>query len=310
MEDFDLYGLLMAGEPSAQQKAQAMADALRKKSGDAGLQRSLGNLGLLTGDKVLGQFGQAQLQGAAQLDDQVSRGQGQLGQAGQFRLSQAMAKARADQESKQFGQQLGFNRYKFGQEMGLERDKMGLSKLLAEMKAQADKQKAATEGATGLRKEFNNLGVVKQFGDVKTSFDKIKKSAENPSAAGDLGLIFGYMKMLDPTSSVRETEFANAQNAAGVPTQITNVWNRLQSGERLSPSQRQEFLKAAADYYGAHETAFMEQAGRYRGLGEKAGANPDDIIAMPQVKATAGSAQAIERNGKRYVEKNGEWYEE
>jgi hypothetical protein len=34
------------------------------------------------------------------------------------------------------------------------------------------------------------------------------------------------MKMLDPTSVVREGEFATAQNAASIPIKIVNMYNK------------------------------------------------------------------------------------
>ena len=58
-------------------------------------------------------------------------------------------------------------------------------------------------------------------------------------------MIFAYMKMLDPGSVVREQEFANAQNAAGVPDQVRNAYNKALRGERLNPAQRAEFLRSA-----------------------------------------------------------------
>jgi len=39
--------------------------------------------------------------------------------------------------------------------------------------------------------------------------------------------------MLDPGSVVRESEFATAQNAAGVPDQVRNMYNKVLSGTRL-----------------------------------------------------------------------------
>ena len=65
-----------------------------------------------------------------------------------------------------------------------------------------------------LRDEFN-----KQAGDfsaLRSNYSKIRTAQKADTAAGDLSLIFGYMKMLDPGSVVREGEFATAQNAGGI----------------------------------------------------------------------------------------------
>lgn len=68
-------------------------------------------------------------------------------------------------------------------------------------------------------------------------------------AAGDIGLIFNYMKTLDPGSTVREGEFATAANAGGVGTKVLNLYNKVISGERLTPEQRGAFFKQSKDIY-------------------------------------------------------------
>lgn len=62
-----------------------------------GRQRAAGNLGLLTGDKVLSGFGQAQLQGA-------DRQEAMLADAGQFRAGQSLKKALEAEEAKRQAQ--------------------------------------------------------------------------------------------------------------------------------------------------------------------------------------------------------------
>jgi hypothetical protein len=108
---------------------------------------------------------------------------------------------------------------------------------------------------------------------VVSSFQNLK--ATPASAAGDISFIFQYMKMLDPGSVVREGEFATAQNAASVPDQIRNRYNRILSGERLNPDQRREFLQSAgalADVAGRRieqkRTEVKDKAGR-RGVDER-----------------------------------------
>lgn len=94
-----------------------------------------------------------------------------------------------------------------------------------------------------LRSQY--LDKTKDYTGIAQAYSKVEAAAKDPSAAGDLSLIFGYMKILDPASVVRETEFANAQNAAGVPDQIRNMWNRALRGERLNENQRTDFVESA-----------------------------------------------------------------
>ncbi len=103
---------------------------------------------------------------------------------------------------------------------------------------------------TKFRKEYSDQTA--GYRDVKSAYGRVLASQDN--AVGDLSLIFGYMKMLDPVSVVREGEFATAQNAAGVPDRVLNIYNRILSGERLNEGQRKSF-KGQAE-------ALFKQAGQ------------------------------------------------
>lgn len=103
--------------------------------------------------------------------------------------------------------------------------------------------------AEGLRKEIADRN--DDFEKIANSWDRIAASADDPSAAGDLALIFNFMKMLDPGSTVREGEFANAQNSGGVDDRIRSTYNQLINGERLSPAQREDFLGQSQNIFNA-----------------------------------------------------------
>lgn len=132
------------------------------------------------------------------------------------------------------------------------------------------------QGEGDLRKEFDGLN--KDYRVVSDAYNKIAKTSQDPSAAGDLSLIFSYMKILDPGSTVREGEFATAQNAAGVPVQIQNLWNRAQNGERLAPEQRADFLNQAKNLYDAQSQNYESGVTKYRDLATEYGYNPDRIV--------------------------------
>ena len=56
------------------------------------------------------------------------------------------------------------------------------------------------------------------------------------------------MKMLDPGSVVRETEFATARDTAGLFTQLQNRLEKAQNGQLLSAAQRNEYVSLAKKY--------------------------------------------------------------
>lgn len=140
-----------------------------------------------------------------------------------------------------------------------------------------------------LRKEFDQLPDVKDFHDVANSYDVISDIAKKPpTAQNDLSLIFAYMKMLDPGSVVREGEFANAQNTAGVPDQIRNLYNKAATGQRLNPDQRKEFTNTAGGIYTSRKRRYDQIVTQYKGYAKDSGMG-DNVI---QARIAAGGGEA------------------
>jgi hypothetical protein len=158
--------------------------------------------------------------------------------------------------------------------------------------------KNQTVAATPLRKEFNALPSVKAAADSSANFDTMTNASKDPSAAGDLALIFTFMKILDPGSVVKETEFANAQNAAGVDDRVRNAWNRTLSGERLSTAQRADFLAQAQGLRDQAVARANAEIQRYSDLATKSGLDPVDVVGAPRAAAPAASAAAPAASAK------------
>ena len=155
-----------------------------------------------------------------------------------------------------------------------------------ELLAKEAKDKATQDKATQqnldregeFRREVLGNPVVKEYQLALIGYDKMRRAASDPSAAGDLAMVFGFMKTLDPTSVVKETEFANAQNATNVPDRIRNVWNRVLTGERLNPEQRAEFLRVAASQMGASKSRADAVMKSYSGMAAGLGLDPSRVV--------------------------------
>lgn len=128
----------------------------------------------------------------------------------------------------------------------------------------------------GIRKEYSSHA--KPFFETRDAYSRIQQAASAPSPAGDLALIFNFMKMLDPGSVVREGEFATAQNAAGIPERVRNMWNRALTGERLGDDQRADFVRQAQGLYGRAERQYLVAQDQYRSLAERKGIDPRNVI--------------------------------
>lgn len=113
-----------------------------------------------------------------------------------------------------------------------------------------------------LRDEYNKR--TSSFVKGTKNYNIIKSSAADKSGAGDVALITSFMKMLDEGSVVRETEFANARDTAGLLTQLKNAAQKVRTGEFLIDTQREGFARLAKQYLSAAE---KEQKGVKRDLG-------------------------------------------
>jgi hypothetical protein len=134
------------------------------------------------------------------------------------------------------------------------------------------------EKVQSARKEFTALPQVKSFADQTTAYGRVMSSISDPSPAGDLALIFNYMKVLDPGSVVREGEFATAQNAGSVDDRTRGLYNRIMSGERLSERQRADFADRATRLYGGAEQQYKSIAEQYGNFARSAGLPPEQVI--------------------------------
>lgn len=142
----------------------------------------------------------------------------------------------------------------------------------------AEGKKAGLEGATKLRHERSGLPTTRATQEVSTAFNRIQGAAKDPSPAGDLSLIFGYMKMLDPGSTVREGEFANAQNAGSAFDRAGSLYNAVLRGQRLTEKQRADFMTKAHGLYSAQLSQQKKIDEDYRRLAQKGGIAPEDVL--------------------------------
>lgn len=127
----------------------------------------------------------------------------------------------------------------------------------------------------GLRKEFTNLS--KDFVQARAGLEKVRAAAALNTGAGDIATIFGFMKTIDPASTVREGEFATAEQTGGVPQRITALYNRLVSGERLTPEQRASFQEAAESQFETTLRSQKERENTFRAIAERRGFDPNNV---------------------------------
>lgn len=145
-------------------------------------------------------------------------------------------------------------------------------------------QRTTNQGLTRefqLRDEYSKRKEISDATEVGLHYQRVKAGAQNPSAAGDLALIYGYMKLLDPGSTVREGEFATAQNAGGAFDRMGALYNRVLSGERLTEARRADFLAQATNQMKATAQKVAVVRARFNALARTYGIDPKVITFDP-----------------------------
>ena len=140
-----------------------------------------------------------------------------------------------------------------------------------------------------LRKEFQTR--TKVYGELGTTFSNINASAKAKTGPGDIALITGFMKMLDPGSVVRETEFATARDTAGLYERLLNTSQKLQSGQlfTLDSKQRQEYVDLAQQYLKAAQKKADQDRKDLNAVVTNYKLNPDNVFGPEPVGGGRGA---------------------
>ncbi len=193
-------------------------------------------------------------------------------------LEQFSLAGRALREPDRFTLSPGQTRFEDGRAIATASDPLASAKREAQdLDKQLKREQSTFDRATKLRSEVERF--TKVFRDVEDSYARVKATQEGEvTAQSDLALIFGFMKMLDPTSVVREGEQASAENTRGISESILNTYNKVAQGERLSPAQRKRFIVEAEKQYDSARKLQERREKEYVTLGSRYGLERGDII--------------------------------
>ena len=175
--------------------------------------------------------------------------------------------------------------------LGRETQKIALE--LEALKAGTPDPAKAFEQEEKLRKEYQVRNKV--YGELGTTYSNIESSSKAKSGPGDIALITGFMKMLDPGSVVRETEFATARDTAGLYTRLENSLKKAESGQFLQPKQREEFVNLAKQYLDSAQKKSGEDRKALGVVVKNYKLNPDNVFGPDENSrlSTAGGGRGF-----------------
>jgi hypothetical protein len=135
-----------------------------------------------------------------------------------------------------------------------------------------------------IRKEWQ--GRSKVYGELGSTFANIASSAKADSGPGDIALITSFMKMLDPGSVVRETEFATARDTAGLYSRLENALQKAQNGKFLNEQQRKEYVELAKQYLDSAQKKAGEEKRSLDLVVKNYKLNPENVFGVEQRNVT------------------------
>ena len=164
-----------------------------------------------------------------------------------------------------------------------------------------------------LRSDFRSEPVYKGFQEIESAFNQINSGLNSKSPAGDLAAATKFMKLLDPTSVVRESELAMAMQASGALDRLYNYAQMRYAGTKLTPTQREDFRNLSNQFYATAYNQYTNKREEYSDIAKRNDLNIDDVVGKesklkpPIVKPSVENAPRAILNNQPIIVKNGQW---
>jgi len=188
----------------------------------------------------------------------------------------------------------------YSQEKELQLNKLKLENEVLQYKIDnPEKDWTKTKTVLDYKNKWMDSSIVKNTTERQNMMQALVTSAQQESGPGDISFIFQYMKFLDPNSVVRENEFATAANAGGVPENVRNLFNKIQAGEILPDSVKEDFLRTASDLYLIQIDNYMNQYNTEKAIAERMFGVDEVQNAIPMLTIDEKLIEGI-KNGNKF----------
>jgi hypothetical protein len=146
---------------------------------------------------------------------------------------------------------------------------------------------------------FQKFPEVKAWSDVSPQIEIMRESlAEAKKNYGDKwssqsyadqGLIMTFNKLLDPSSTVREGEYARTTQDMRVVAQLRAKWDKVLQGGVLEPGEREAMVRMADRFSNVYEKKYNNRYDQITKLAKTYGYNPENVVRFSQKGSDANS---------------------
>jgi len=136
--------------------------------------------------------------------------------------------------------------------------------------------KADLTQVAGMRKEFTKASG--EFVKLSNAWQKIKKAGMNRDGMSDMALVFMFMKVLDPPSTVRDGEAEAVRSSGQLGNKFRTMLSRVLESKGMADGQREELIRVAGQLYREQLFNQIQLEGQYGALADRAGADRADVV--------------------------------
>lgn len=149
--------------------------------------------------------------------------------------------------------------------------------------------KEQLDAENAFRDDWTSLPEIKDYNGVSRAYSTIIASAQERTGSGDIALITGLQKLLDPNSVVREQEFSTAANAGGTLAWLKSLQANFSEGDILEPGVREQIVDMARAVMREAEDRRRQADAQWGGIAERAGMSPDDVMPITRYRPAPGA---------------------
>ena len=164
------------------------------------------------------------------------------------------------------------------------------------------------QNESGLRKEFEGLTEIKNYKQAYPAFAAVKDAASRNTPQSDINIVYGIAKLYDPTSVVREGEYATVANSPNIPEKIKGYAQYLAGGGRLSPKTKADLVQEATGRLGTYEAEAQKARSSYEAIARRRGIDPANVFqgmgdmgntpGLPDMSAVDAEIERRKKGGK------------
>lgn len=162
--------------------------------------------------------------------------------------------------------------------------------------AAAERTKEGVKKENDLYDDWKANPVTKASQEIEMGYNKV--SSASPGGVGDAQRVYGFIKLLDPTTGIKEGETKMIQATASIPEWAANIWNKVAQGGQLSDKQREQIYTESSKIVGAQRALQKKQDEFYIGKAIKYGVDPSNVVHSIQadpIKPDFGRGKIEER---------------